>query len=246
MERVEIDVLRQEGGIGSDARVEIEMFGGLYQAEVAFGQLQVGATRQAAEDAEADRRHPDPREPFVARAGDAVEDDPGDPHRGIEAREAQGGGGGGLRLTRYVEHQHHRPAHPCGDVGARAIAGRAGARDAVEQPHRSLGEHQIGITGAVGQPVEHRRRHRPAVEVERRAPARGAVEGGIDIIGAALERLHGQPGVGEGAEEAEHHRRLAGARGGRGDHQARNGAGRHAASPRAKREPADCGRKRRS
>ncbi len=138
----------------------------------------------------------------MPRARDAVEDHAGDLHRGVVARKAERGGGGGLCLTRHVDHQHHRPAHPPRNVRACAVAGRARLGDAVEQAHRPLREYEIGIVRFRGEAVEHRLRHGPAVEVERRPSARRAVEGGVDIIGAALERLDAQAFVAERAEQA--------------------------------------------
>ena len=46
----------------------------LDQAQMAFGQAQVAPARQGAQNADARLLHPQPDQPVVARAGDAVQD----------------------------------------------------------------------------------------------------------------------------------------------------------------------------
>ena len=48
----------------------------------------------------------------------------------------------------------------------------------------------------------------------------GRVKGGIDIIGTALEALHGKAAIAEGARQGEHQRGLAGTGGGSRDDEA--------------------------
>ena len=65
-----------------------------------------------------------------------------------KSRKPRGDGRRRLRLPGGIEHQQHRPAHHRGEIGAGAGAGIARRRDAVEQAHRSLGQHEVGIAAA--------------------------------------------------------------------------------------------------
>ena len=83
----------------------------------------------------------------MAVARDLVEDHARDFDIVAIARKAECYGGGGLRLTGNVDHQHHRPSGRGGDIGGRAIAPGAGQGDAVEQAHHALGKREVGIIG---------------------------------------------------------------------------------------------------
>ena len=153
----------------------------------------------------------------MARAGNAIEHDAGDAHASAEIAQARGDGGGRLRLPCRIEHQEHRPAHHVCDIRAGAAAATARDGYAVEQAHRALGKHEVRVGPARNQRFDGVTRHRPAVEIDRAAPGRGGMEGGIDVIGPALEALHGKPAVAIGARKGQRHRGLAGARGRSGD-----------------------------
>ncbi len=197
---------------------------GLDEAQMPLRQLDPGGARQRPEDGDAGLVEARAAERLVPGRGDAVQHHAGQPHPGAEAGEAARHRGGGLRLAGAVDHQHHRPAHQRGDVGAGAGAGLAGARHAVEKSHRALGDDQVGRLSGTGERGDLPRRHRPGIEVDR-IPARGGgVEGRVDIVRPAFARSHGQAPRPQCRQQPERQRRLAGA-GGRGrDHQPRGHA----------------------
>ena len=122
----------------------------------------------------------------------------------------------------------HRPTHATRHVGGGAMAGGAPTRHPVEQAHRSFGHDHVGIAGLGRHPVQQRAVHRPAVEVEGRPATGNAMEGRVDIVRPAFERLHRHARVAQRAEQAERDGRLAGARCGRRNEQARH---RHSDDP---------------
>ena len=229
-------------GIG-DEGLEAAVFLGLHEAQVPLGHLDIPPPRQRAEDPEPGGLHAEPGKRLVAGARDAVEHDARNVDALAEAREAARHRRRGLRLARDIEHQHHRPAGAPGDVRAGAVAALARLRHAVEEAHGAFGEHQVGAARARQMRIEHVGRHGPAVEIERDPPRGRAVKRRVDVVWPALEGLHREPAVAEGAGEPQHDRGLPGARGGRGDHEA---AGEHHASCAGKRGAAPTGRNRRS
>ena len=204
-------MVAQKGGIAGDGTFQVGMFHRLDQAQMAFRQREIAAAGQRAQHRDPRALHPQPGQPLVPGAGDAVQDHPGQPDIAV-AGKAQRGGGGRLRLAADIDHQDHRPAHARGGFGAAALPLRAGLGHTVIQPHRALGDHQVGPCRPRRDGRPQARPHRPAVEVERGPPRRRAVEGRVDVIRAAFERLHCQPVLGKGAQQAQHHRGLAGAR----------------------------------
>jgi hypothetical protein len=234
-QRGKIDMPAHEIRQAIERTGQVGMLQRLHQPQVPLGQGEIGPARQRAQHRQADPGHPVAQQAFVARAGHLVENHPGHAHLRIEPGKAQRGGRRRLRLARGIEHQHHRPAQPPRHVGTGANAQRAGAGHAVEQAHRGFGQGQIGPRRLRRKAVDQCAPHRPAIEIERGAARGGAMEGRVDIVRAVLERLHRQPVLRQGAQQAECQRGLARARTGRGNHQAGHC---HAVAP--------CGRKRRS
>jgi hypothetical protein len=214
---------------------------GLHQAEVTLGQRDRCPSRQGTEHADSSGFHARARQRFVPRARDAVEHDAGERDILAQRGKAKRCRRRRLRLSGHIKHQHHGPAGEGGDVGAGAGSCLADCSDAIEQAHRTFGQHQIGAVRRLHQGSKLRGPHRPAIEVQRSAPGRGGMEGRIDVIRPALERLHRQPLGTKRRQQAQHQGGFAGARGGGGyDEAGRN----HASS--GKRGSMPTGRKRRS
>ena len=243
---VKIDMGAQERCKLGNRAIKVGMLHRLNQPQMAFGQGQVAAPWQGAQHRNAHRLHALAHQPFMTRTGHAVQDHPGKWQPRIKAAEPQRGGGGGLRLPRHIQHQHDRPAHPARHVGAGTIARRTLAGHAVKQSHRPFGQHHVRTPDLRRNASDQIVLHRPAIEIERRPATGRAVKRGVDIVRPALERLHSQPVFGQGAQQAQHHRGLACARCGGGDHQSRSLVARaHSAAP-PKRDVASCGLNRRS
>ena len=196
------------------------MFGGLHQAKMALWQHQIAAPGQGTQDGESGGRHAQPRQPFVPGAGDAVQDHARKRQVRTVAGKPQRHGGGGLRLTAHVDHQHHRPAHAGRHFGAGPGAAGPGQGHAVIQPHRPFGDADVRPGGLGRNRVQQAIAHRPGIKIERRPPGGRAVKGGVDVIRPAFERLHGQTIVAKRPQQPQHDRGLAGARGRGRDHQA--------------------------
>ena len=135
-------------------------------------------------------------------------------------RASQRDGGRGLGLAGDVEHQHHRPAQQRRQVGGGAGAGSSPRGGAVEQSHHAFGNANIRVLDAAAASVRDQiRAHRPAVEIVARPTGGDLVEGRIDIIGTAFERLHDGP-TAKRAQQPERHGGFAGTRTRRSDDEA--------------------------
>ena len=161
---------------------------------MAFGQLEPGIVRQAAEHRLGKTVVAGAAQQLrMALAGYPVEDDAG--HLDIVAMAGEPfdqRGRRGAHAAR-VHHQDDRQVEQAGEVGGRAAA----VVGAVEQTHHALADHQRGIPGQiVGQAGQGLDAHRPAVQIDARPAAGAGVERRIDVVGADLERSGGDAAAG--------------------------------------------------
>ena len=197
-----------------DQIIEPGLLARLHQPQMAFGQGDIARARQEAEDTGNESSASGGDRPRVPLARDAVEDDPGDGDIIAEARETVDDGRRRGRLSPRIDDEDDRQPRHGGDIGGRA--GPVGGP--VEQPHHPLAdEHLAACRGGGKGPAQGRIAHRPAIEIAARAAAGGGVEGRIDIVGTNLEGGNSHSPLGEGAKQAEGHRRLAAPRGRGGD-----------------------------
>ena len=132
-----------EIGHGVEQRLEPARLAGLHEAEVPLGQAHAVGARDAADHGMAERAYRIADKPRVTGAGQLVDHHAREPDAGVVGGAAMHDGGRRLRLAAGVHHEQDRPAGGGGDVGGRA--GAAGfRRNAVEQAHRSLAQHEIG------------------------------------------------------------------------------------------------------
>ena len=124
-----------------------------------------------------------------------------------------------LRLAGDVQHQQHRQPIPRRQVG-RGAATPGRRRDTVEQAHRRLDQHHIGVLRHIGgDAIQLRRRHRPAIQVRTRRAGRRGVECRVDVIRPGLGSAHPQPAPAQRRKDRQRQRGLAGARARRADDQ---------------------------
>ena len=127
----------------------------------------------------------------------------------------------GLCLAGGIEHQQHRPAHHLRKIRrwrrCRTCPASRRHRTGPSSPRPAPDRRRRRVPSSWSMVVA---RHRPAIEIDRGAPGRRGVKGGIDVIRAALEALHGKPAIAEGARQRQGQRGLAGAGGGCGDDEA--------------------------
>ena len=189
--RVQVAMRGDEGGDAIQQCVEILDFLGLNEAEVALRQIDVGGSRQRAENGDPKRFDRLARQPLMTRAGDAIEDRAGDADARIIGRAALDDGRRRLRLAADVDAEQDRPAEHGGDVG-RGAGSPGRGEDPVEKPHRALAEDEIAwaavrrLAGGGRERAQQLRRHRPAVEIDARPAGRGGVKSGIDIVRPAF------------------------------------------------------------
>ena len=149
---------------------------------------------------------------LVARARTHVEDDAADRQIVPVHLAAEHDSCGRLRLRRDVEHQDDRPAGQRGEVRGGAACALAAGRRAVEQAHDAFDHAEIRVGSVRGDKrVDELRAHRPRIEVDALTSGGRRMEGRVDIVGSALERLDGDALVAQRAQQAERQRRLAGA-----------------------------------
>ena len=106
-------------------------------------------------------------------------------------------GGGRLGLAGRIHDEENRQAIAGGKVGGGAApASRSG--QAVEQAHRTLDQHEVGIGRQIGEDrVEERRTHRPGVEVDAVGAGRRGMEGRVDVVRPGLGRADPDPAAAE-------------------------------------------------
>ena len=207
----EVAMALGELGEAVQAKLEVVVLERLHQAEVALGEMDRLVARYGADHGNVERGDGALDRGAMAVAADAVEDDTGDANARIEAGKAEHRGGGRLGLARDVEHEKDRQAKLNGKLGGCALPDGAGAR-AVEQAHRRLDDEEIGSGRClVGDAVEERRAHGPAVEIEARRARSFGMEGGVDIVGTAFGGTDAQPAAAERGKQSERDRGFAGA-----------------------------------
>ncbi len=183
---------------------------GLHQPQVAFRHGDAGLLWQRAEHGQPGLRHPRAHQRLVPGAGDPVQDHPRHPHARAEPRQPQRHRRRRLRLTARVDHRDHRPAHPQGQVGRRAVAAGTRAGHPVEQAHRPFRQDQVRPLSRRQHRVQHRPGHGPTVQVVGPPAARRPVKRRVDVIRPVLEGLHRQPPGPQRRQKPQHHRGLAG------------------------------------
>ena len=213
----EIAMALGELGEAMQTKLEVVVLERLHQSEVTLGEMDRLVAGNGADHGNVEGGDGALDRGAMAVAADTVEDDAGDADARIEAGKAEHRRGGGLGLARDVEHEKDRQAKVDGKLRGCALADRAGAC-AVEQAHRRLDDQEIGsVRRLIGDAVEQRRAHGPAVEIEARRARGRFVEGRVDIVGAAFGGADAQPPAAEGGEQSERDRGLAGARARRRD-----------------------------
>ena len=216
--RVELDALGDGLGDGVEALIERRRLIGLHETQVTLRHDNVATPLHRTEHRDADARHRLGNERRVSRPANHVEDHAGNVDVAPIALEAERDGGCRLGLRFDVEHEHDRPAGERREVRGRAVAARAACAGAVVESHDALGDADFCIgAGVTQQARDERRAHGPGVEVDAGAAGGGGVERRVDVVGSALEGLHGDAAPAQSAQQAERYRRLAGARSGRGD-----------------------------
>jgi hypothetical protein len=222
---VQVEGLFGEVGQAVEQGGQVVAFAGLNQAEMAFGQSDGGVPGDTAEDGHAELGHGGLDAVGVAGAAEAVEDHAGDAHGGIVGGEAAGDGGGGLGLAGDVQHQDDGQVIASGEVGG-ATAAAGGAGHAVEQAHGGFDDEDVRRgTGVPEYAVQQGGRHGPAVEIDAGGGGGGGVEGGVDIVRAALAGAHRKAAAAQGGEHGEGDGGFAAAGAGRADDQAAGHAG---------------------
>ena len=213
----EVAMALGELGEAMQAKLEVVVLERLHQAEVALGEMDCLVARDGADHRNVERADGALDRGAVAVAADTIQNDAGDADARIEAGKAEHRCGGGLGLAGDVEHEKDRQAKVDGKLRGCALADRAGA-GAVEQAHRRLDDQEIGsVRCLIGDAVEQRRAHGPAVEIEARRARGGFVEGRVDIVGAAFGGADAQSAAAERGKQSERDRGLAGTRARGGD-----------------------------
>ena len=111
-------------------------------------------------------------------------------------------------------------------------AALAAGRRAVEQAHDAFDHAEVRVGRVRGDKrVDELRAHRPRIEVDALTSGSRRMEGRIDIVGSALERLDGDALVAQRAQQAQRQRRLAGAGACGGDDDAPRPPPAHAVAP---------------
>ncbi len=197
-----------------DEGVEIRPLPGLHQPEMARGRLQRRVARDGAEDAEPRRLHRRAGDAGVAGRADAVQDGAGDGQVRAQRRRPGQRQRRALRLFRGVHHHHHRRPERSGEIGG----GAGPVRRPVQQPHRALDQQQVAPLPRRPR-AQRAGRHRPGVEIDRGRAQRRLVKARVDIVRPALRPAHRHAAIPQGPHQAQRHRGLARAGGGRGDQQ---------------------------
>ena len=207
--RRQIDVASDKIGKPVQRRVQPCRLSGLHQPQMPFGQADAGVFGQRAEHFDARAFHPIAHQRFMPGAGNPVQNHPRHPAIDPVPAETHRNRRRRLCLPADIQHQHHRPAHPCCDISRRPNATGPGHRHPVKQPHRPFGNRQ---PVARRQPVEHRPRHRPTVEVETGPLCRSCVKPRVDIVRPAFIGPHRHAILRQRPQQPQRHRGLAGTR----------------------------------
>ena len=129
------------------------------------------------------------QEAVVILRGHAIEDHPDDLRILTEVLEAVEECPGGIGRRASVNEQHRRDAYGLSDLGRRAMH----THIAIIQPHHPLEDDGISLLRVACIDRTHMLgAHHEKVEIDRGATAGELVELWVDIVGAALEALHGE------------------------------------------------------
>ncbi len=218
----------RQGAEPIEERSQIAMFAGLNETEMTLRQRQRRLARHGAKHRDADRGDSVGDQRPVAFAGDPIEDDAGDAHGRIVDGETAHHGRRRLRLSRHIEHQHHRQAEMRCEIGGRAAPPGAGG-GSVEQAHDAFDDQQVcAVDRLGGHGVEQCRRHGPGIQIDARSARGGGMKRRIDVIGPGLGGADHDAAPDERCQYGKRHGGLAGTRTRRRDDQPARG---HAALP---------------
>ena len=164
-------------------------------------------------------------------AGNAVGEHAGERHIGPIGGEAVRERAEGLRHGAGIHHRQYRHAESARQIGARRLA--------IEQPHHTFDQDEIGLArGVVKQLPARRFTHHPEIELVYRIPRGTFEDHGIEKIRPGLEHAHVPPLLAVKARERRRDRGLALAGGGRGDQQRGAATGHQSSTPFCARMPA--------
>ena len=145
----------------------------------------------------------------MAVAADPVEDNTRDADARIEVRKTEQDRCCRLRLPRDIEYEQNRQAKLQRKLRGRAVPDPSSTR-AIEQAHGRFDYQEISAGRCLmGDAVEERRPHGPAVEIEAGRAGRGGVEGRVYIVWAAFGRADAQATAAKGGEKRKGHGGLA-------------------------------------
>ena len=209
---------RQQGGdvqvFGGHGGHALECFGhsGMFhrrdQAQMTAGQVLVGETRDGAEDGQAhvglDGRA---NHLFLAARTHAIEDHAREPQLGVEHPATQDLGRHGAGRFGHVHDQYHRRADELRELGGGA--GAAGVH-AVEQSAVAFHDGDGRVASTLGEGGEDDRGlHHERIEIPTGRSGGGAEPGGVDEVGALLERGDFETALSERANQTKRHQTLA-------------------------------------
>ena len=196
-------------GGGIQARIQISQLGSLYQAQVAAGQLDLGAARQGAIPANGWRQRIT-QDLAMAHAAHPVAQHPGERQVGLKSRQAMGQGAKGLGHARAIHHRQHRHTKAARQIRRR---GRA-----VEQAHHPFDQNQIGLPRCLPEALAaFGFAHHPQIQLVHQCAAGAGEDHRVEKVRPALEYPHPLAGAAMQARQGGGHRGLALAGGRRGD-----------------------------
>ena len=201
-DRVEIERRLHDVGEPVEKLVECGVLARLHQAEMALGQRQRRVAQDGADHRHADRGDGVGGQAPMPLAADAVEHDAGDADAGIVAGKAL------ATAAAVCDWPETSSTSRTGRRSRRARSAAAPdaaglARNAVEQAHGALDDHQVGAAGRFG--GERVEQGGGIAQLSRLKPGRagrGGVEAGIDVVGAGFGAAHRDAAAREGARAA--------------------------------------------
>ena len=151
---VEIDMALRQCGQPIEPAGEVAVLAGLHQAEMPLGQRE----RRVARDRAENRNCSWARSAAIASLTSArcrslptrLRMTPAMRTAGSWAAKPRSTAARRLRLPGHVEHQQHRQAEACRQIGGGAAAARRSG-DAVEQPHDAFDHDELGVAGGLRQ-----------------------------------------------------------------------------------------------
>jgi len=191
-QQVQVDVAFHRFRQHRDGAIPFLVFRHRQQPELALRNVELGHFAQRSQDWQLggfpDRILDTP--PMTVRP-DVVEEDAGDSRRLAVRLEPQGDGSRGLGHVGDIHDEHHRRLDDPSDLGRTSAFAIA---TAVKEAHHPFNQRQVRAKCALRQHLPQRAfAQHPGVEIAARPAAHMGEVGGIDIVGAHLERLDRQP-----------------------------------------------------